>query len=84
MTDLQKKALLLLIRTADDNGYAHVHPLGPIAEKCGLTVAELYDSNTESGILFEFGPQGAGYIEVCGTRAVPVRETRDMLEGWCL
>lgn len=48
-----------------EHGFGGGYPLAPIAEKFGIT-DPLYDNNTNTGLLWEFGPHGSGHINARG------------------
>lgn len=61
----QKLVLRELLRLSVENGFGCLYDLQPIAEKLKIT-EPLYDGNTETGILWDFGPRGSGMIFVHG------------------
>lgn len=65
MTLPQKLALRELLSQCIENGFSGSYPLAPIAAKLGIT-EPLYDNNTNTGLLWEFGPHGKGYVDASG------------------
>lgn len=65
MTLDQKKVLRELLAQAVEHGFAPSYPLAPIAQKLGIT-EPLYDNNTNTGLLWQFGPHGSGLIYASG------------------
>jgi hypothetical protein len=65
MTDTEKQRLIVrrLLDLTDENGRGY-YPLAPLAAEVGLTVEQLYDNNTNTGLLWELGRHGKAYIEV--------------------
>jgi len=62
MTDIQKQILQELIDLSYDHGFCYF-PLAPIAKKFGIEEV-LYDNNTNTGLLWNLGKFGKGYINV--------------------
>ena len=65
MTLPQKRILRELLDMHIEHGFGGLYPLAPIAEKLGIT-EPLYDNNTNTGLLWEFGPHGDGTIYARG------------------
>jgi len=65
MTLDQKKVLRELLAQSIEHGFGSGYPLAPIAAKLGIT-EPLYDNETNTGILWEFGPYGDGTIYAHG------------------
>lgn len=65
MTLPQKQVLRELLNMSVEHGFGCLYPLAPIAAKLGIT-EPLYDNNTNTGLLWEFGPHGDGYINARG------------------
>lgn len=65
MTDIQKQRLIIrrLLDLTDEHGRGY-YPLEPLAGEVGLTVAQLYDNNTNTGLLWDLGRHGRAYIDV--------------------
>lgn len=59
MTTTQKKICKKLIALSIEHGFGNLYPLQPIADELGIKEV-LYDNNTNTGILWEFGPYGTG------------------------
>lgn len=85
MTDQQKTICRELLKLSYRHGFESSYPLAPIAASLGLTVKELYDNNTNTGILWELGPHGNGVLDIGhqGTHAGCDMGTRGMLANWC-
>jgi len=85
MTDVQKAICHALLTLSYQRGFDSSFPLEPIADKLGMTVAEIYDENTEQGVLWEYGPYGNGMLDFssCGRFAGVTIDTRDLLANWC-
>ena len=85
MTLDQKKALRELLEQAIKHGFGCSHPLKPIADKLGIT-EPLYDNNTNTGLLWEYGPHGSGLIYASGNwpdaYASIEYATASMIENW--
>lgn len=65
MTLPQKKVLRELLAQSIEHGFGSGYSLKRIAEKLGIT-EPLYDNNTNTGLLWEFGPYGSGTINARG------------------
>ena len=85
MPDVQKAALRELLRMCVECGFGSSYPLAPIAEKLGLKPVELYDVETNTGLLWELGPYGDGLIDVShdGLSAGVSYDTHQLLAHWC-
>jgi len=86
MTLDQKRALRALLAQAISHGFGSYYPLAPIAEKLGIT-EPLYDNNTNTGLLWEFGPHGSGLIDARGDwpnahASVDYGYGASMIEAW--
>ena len=88
MTDDQKKIIRELLRLAYSSGFDTFYPLKPIADSMGIKDTDIYDPDTEKGILEEYGESGNGFINFRqgqnGIFAVPNFDTRTILENWTL
>lgn len=63
MTPVQKAFVRELLRLSIDHGFGCRYSLAPIAEK--LAIKEpLYDNNTNTGVLWEIGPHGKGFLDI--------------------
>lgn len=82
MTDQQKQIVRELLRRSYSDGFDHLYPLKPIANEMGITPLDIYDENTETGILWEYGPHGNGFLRFDLGHAGVVVEVRDLLENW--
>ena len=65
MTLDQKKCLRELLHLCIEHGFGSSYPLLDVAAKAGVK-EPLYDNNTNTGVLWEFGPHGSGYINARG------------------
>lgn len=85
MTLDQKKCLRELLAQCIEHGFSSSYPLKPIADKLGIT-EPLYDNNTNTGVLWEFGPHGNGYIMARGdwpnAYASLEYDMAHMIENW--
>lgn len=86
MTKNQKRVLEELLNLCYSQGFDFSYPLEPIAKK--LNIEEpLYDNNTNTGILWEFGPHGSGHISARGNwpnaQASIYRESADEIAHYC-
>ncbi len=85
MTLDQKKVLRELLRQSIDSGFGCSYPLAPIAEKFGIK-EPLYDNNTNTGLLWKFGPHDQGYIDASGdwpdAYASICYDFAGMIEAW--
>lgn len=85
MTLPQKLILRELLGMCIEHGFGGLYPLAPIAQKLGIT-EPLYDNNTNTGLLWEFGPHGSGYIFARGdwpnASAAIDYDTGRMIENW--
>jgi hypothetical protein len=61
--DKQRFIIRRLLDLTDENGRGY-YPLEPLAAEVGLTVQQLYDNNTNTGLLWELGRFGRAYIDV--------------------
>jgi hypothetical protein len=75
MTPIQKQITQELLDLSCDHGF-HYFPLTPIAAKLGITEV-LYDNNTNTGLLWDLGKFGKGYIDVHEDRSACIN--RDLL-----
>lgn len=84
MTDIQKTLLTELLQESYKHGFGTYYPLADLAKKHGLTREEVYDGNTETGILMEWGPKGIGCLDVLegGRIAAISMDMRESLENW--
>ena len=84
MTLPQKQIIRELIDLSIAGGFGVGYPLAPIAEKFGIT-DPLYDNNTETGVLWDMGQKGEGWVYVMGDgRSASVSyEEHTMLANWC-
>ena len=65
MTEIQKRAVKILLQHAWNNGFGNKMPLTELSEKVGVTPDSLYDTGTMSGELWDHGDEwGDGLIEV--------------------
>ena len=85
MTINQKRVLRELLGLSIEHGFGCGYPLAPIAEKLGIT-EPLYDNNTNTGLLWEYGPHGKGLIMARGdwpdSYASMDYDTARMIENW--
>lgn len=86
MTLTQKQALRELLAQAVDHGFGSSYSLKSIADKLGIT-EPLYDNNTNTGLLWEFGPHGSGLIDARGNwpdayASVDYGYGASMIEAW--
>lgn len=86
MTPDQKAVCRELLRECYDNGFNSRYPLEPIAKKLGITEV-LYDNNTNTGILWDLGPHGNGFLTFGyekdpATHAGVCMDTLDLCEHW--
>lgn len=86
MTLLQKRVLRELLRESIDHGFGCSHSLAAIAKKLGID-EPLYDNNTNTGLLWEFGPHGSGLIDARGNwpdacASVDYHYGAAMIESW--
>jgi hypothetical protein len=86
MTDQQKQICCDLLRASFENGFGSSYPLKPIAAKLGITEQDIYDANSETGIMWEYGSYGNGFISFTnhgnGLYASVQFDTKDLLESW--
>lgn len=84
MNEKQKLACRELLRLSYANGFDSAYPLASIATQLGSTTQELYNGNTETGLLFEFGEKGNAllWFTNSGDAAGVCVETKDLLEAW--
>lgn len=85
MTLDQKKVIRELLRLSVDQGFGCGYPLAPIAEKLGIK-DPLYDNETNTGVLWDFGPYGKGFVDAHGdwpTATASISyDFAHMLENW--
>lgn len=86
MTLNQKKALRELLSQAISHGFDSLYPLAPIAAKLGIE-EPLFDNNTNTGLLWEFGPHGSGLIYARGDwpdacASIDYSYSAPMIEAW--
>lgn len=86
MTLPQKKALRELLRMSIEHGFGCGYRLKDIADKLGIT-EPLYDNNTNTGLLWEFGPHGEGLIDARGDwpdaiASIDYHYSAPMIENW--
>lgn len=62
MTDVQKQRAIVrrLLELTDENGRGY-YPLEMLAFPLGMTAAQLYDNDTNTGLLWDFGQHGKGW-----------------------
>jgi hypothetical protein len=82
----QKRVLRELLNQSIQNGFGCSYPLKPIADKFGIT-EPLYDNNTNTGLLWEFGPHGSGLIMAWGDwpdsdASIDYHYSAPMIEAW--
>lgn len=65
MTLDQKRALRELLQQSIDHGFGYSHSLAEIAKKLNIT-EPLYDNETNTGLLWQYGPHGDGLIDARG------------------
>lgn len=83
MTDEQKAVAHYLLRQSYAHGFGVAYPLGSIASDMGVTIADIYDEDTETGFMWEYGPFGdVGLIEGRRGSLAVVAECRGLLETW--
>ena len=84
MTPTQKAICRELIRLSIENGFGCLYPLAPIAKKLKIK-RKLYDNNTNTGILWDLGPHGAGviYVSPDGKSASIDYDQHHMVANWC-
>lgn len=84
MNEIQKIVVRKLLSLAYENGFGSFYSLKPIAETLGIKVSDLYDEDTESGHLWEYGPYGNGFLDISvdGKSACPNINMRDLLSNW--
>lgn len=86
MTLTQKIVLRELLAQSIAHGFEGMYPLAPIAEK--LKIEEpLYNNNTNTGLLWEFGPHGNGMIYARGDwpnacASIDYHYGAAMIENW--
>jgi hypothetical protein len=85
MTDQQKQVCRYLLSESVRHGFGNGYSLEPIAKEMGVTVLELYDNNTNTGILWDLGPHGSGdiYVHHDGSFASVEYDMADILGHWC-
>ena len=85
MTTQQKRICRYLIDQSIQNGFGAGYPLEPIAKELGLTCLDLYDNNTNTGVLWELGQHGEGllYVQPEGEWASVSYDTHELLKHWC-
>lgn len=85
MTLLQKRALRELLNESIDHGFGCSHSLKAIAIKLGIK-EPLYDNETNTGLLWEYGPHGEGLIHASGNwpeaYASIAYSMAGMIENW--
>lgn len=83
MTRDQRAICRELLRLSVDGGFGTGYLLAPISIKLGIDVP-LYDSSTESGVLWNLGPYGLGLLDVAddGRWASVNWDTHEELEVW--
>lgn len=85
MTLDQKRILRALLSRSIASGFGVLYPLAPIAQQLGIT-EPLYDNNTNTGLLWEFGPHGKGLIFARGdwpdAQASIDYDSAAMIENW--
>ena len=82
MTEQQKEIVRYLLRKSYDNGFSNSYRLHPIAEKLGITPKEIYDPNTETGLMAEYSQSGNGFLEFSPGHGAVNIDCRDLLENW--
>lgn len=86
MNPIQKSLIQQLLRHAYSNGFDSKLPLAPMADDMGVSVEALYDEESESGELWEYGPNGNGALDITnnghGTYAGVNIDFRDLLANW--
>jgi hypothetical protein len=65
MTTNQKRVIKALLNKSIEYGFGSGYSLKEIADELGISEV-LYDNETNTGILWEFGPYGHGYIYAHG------------------
>lgn len=85
MTEQQKTIARELLSRAYHYGFGARLPLQPVADKTGIPVKEIFDKNTESGIMYEFSQWGHTGLFDFSTDSKSVRaetDTLNLAEHW--
>jgi hypothetical protein len=80
MNDKQKQFSRALLNLIEENG-AHFYPISFVAKQAGLTesVEEIYDNNTNTGLLWSYGNFGNGYLRFERDSVCAPIDTRNLL-----
>lgn len=85
MTKEQKQIIRELLRLSYSNGFDSGYSLNEIAKKFNITDV-LYDNETNTGILWEYGRHGNGMLSITdnghGAYASVMCDAKDLLESW--
>lgn len=82
MTQKQKDIIGSMIDEMISQGFGAMLFLEPIAKKHGLTAQQVYDPNTEQGIIAEYVNDGYISVNSRGTHYQVSYEMHDMLRNW--
>lgn len=84
MTPQQKAVCRELLALSYEGGFGARYPLAPIAAKLKIK-RKLYDNNTNTGVLWDLGKHGKGYLDIAndGSSAGVLMENRGMLARYC-
>jgi hypothetical protein len=90
MNEEHKRICRELFRLSYEHGF-HRFPLRLVAEATGIPVDQMFDEDSESGLLWPFHAAAsgelAGMLELHGrgreASAAIAADTRSMLEVWC-
>lgn len=78
MTDIQKKVIRKLLELSYENGF-HWFPLKMVSD---LPESDLFDRNTETGLLYDIAQFGKGYVEIDRSSIHINFDLKDQLERW--
>lgn len=83
MNEIQKSCICKLLSLAYSNGF-NLFPLAPIAKELGIEVEALYNEDTESGELWEYGAYGNGFMSFShdGKAGGVNIDYRELLANW--
>jgi len=83
MTDTQKILVRTILAKTWEHGASRGATFAELEKVSGLTREQIYDDNTESGELAEYGQSGNGFLDIGKVSVAPSSpDFVDLLENW--